>query len=513
MTSGARDPARPPVSAADQLVVSSLLRDALLSLDREEYEQAEKTLRQALARVPEHAECLGYLAICLACGHRKYVTAERLARRAVKAAPDGVAGYYALGRINQLGGRKQQSHRYLVLALKHAPDDARIKAALAQLGRRRPPVIRRLPRSHPLNVGLGRLRAYLSTGSHLALVAALILVTIVSLFSAVYSRAATPHEADLFAAGLAEVDSLLAGGDAAQAARTGGDLVTRWEASPHLVWQARERLAIALLRMNRPGEAVLQLEEAIRGAPLRAASLHLNLAAALMALEQRGRAFAEFQEAVALDPENWRARVDYGQALLMYRQWEASRRQLDEALRLCGDCAEAQRALARLLIEQGDHAAARPLLEHVHARRPDLEVRRSLALARLRAADAEGARALLLPDWPDRLTDAEARIVLEADRLLGEPGRAQALAMPLASAPPGRADPDLWALVSLVCLEAGLDAPALAAIEAAIALDPQNAAYRNNRVVLLTRAGRQTEADAEWAEVIRLDPTYRDKRR
>lgn len=517
-----------PGAAADRLVAESLLRSAIVSLERGDHEGAERALRQGLARVPEHPGCLATLALCLAEGQRRYVTAERLAARAIKVAPAEASGYHALGRIYLLGGRKQQAFRFLMKAFALSPGDPRVTNELQVMGRRRPPTFRSLPRGHPLNMACGRWRAFLADGRHAALVATLILVTLVSVVTAAFSAPAPQVEAAAMQAGLARVDSLLAARDHAAVVREVDRLLARAGPYAELAWQLEERQGIALQRLGRFEAAVAACERGLRLAP-GSATLHLNLATALMALGERGRAFGEFEAAVALDPADWRARVDYGQALASYGQTAAARRELTEGLRLCGGCAGAARALGALELAAGDFAAALPSLTQAWAAVPDRAVRRALAVARLRTGDARGAADLLAPLWPDSLDIPEARLILEADRLLGDPVRALALAASLPGTPPvpsaGAAAPapqgdgplsgdaELWGGAAVVLIEAGLDQEGLRAVERAIALDGRQPAYRNNRALLLERLGRQGEAQEELRRAAALDPSRGDTTR
>ena len=68
-----------------------------------------------------------------------------------------------------------------------------------------------------------------------------------------------------------------------------------------------------------------------------------------------------------------------------------------------------------------------------------------------------------------------------------------------------------WGRVSLNLLETGQYQEGLEAADKAISLDPENVVYRNNRVVLLLKLGRRQEADREWEEVLRLDPSLANK--
>jgi tetratricopeptide (TPR) repeat protein len=114
-------------------LTESLLSEAAQWLVREEYEQAEKTLARALKRAPEHTGCLACLALCQAEGRRRFVTAEKLACRAVRLAPTDAAGYYALGRVYLLAGRTQDALLWLERARRVSPRDPRVRDRLDAL--------------------------------------------------------------------------------------------------------------------------------------------------------------------------------------------------------------------------------------------------------------------------------------------------------------------------------------------------------------------------------------------
>ena len=58
------------------------------------HKDAERYLRQALERVPDHKECQAYIAVCLA-GKRKFVSAEKLAKNVIRNNPFDAVAYYA----------------------------------------------------------------------------------------------------------------------------------------------------------------------------------------------------------------------------------------------------------------------------------------------------------------------------------------------------------------------------------------------------------------------------------
>ena len=307
---------------------------------------------------------------------------------------------------------------------------------------------------------------------------------------------------------LATVDSLLALGETEAAFARAQRLQRRHGRSVIYGWQIQERLGLSLLRMGRAEEAVPHLEAAIGLAP-EAPSPHQNLGAALMALGRRGRALTEFEEALGLAPENWRLHLDFGQNLLVLGLRAQALERLEEADRLCGGCPEAARALAMLHLAAGDHERAIPHLERLLAAEGSPRVRRLLADAALQGGRPERVQQLLAPLWPGELNREEVALLLAADRATGESARARDMARH-PEIWTGLADAALWGQAGMLCLEEGLDAEGLAAFDRAIALDPLNAVFRNNRVVLLTRLGREEEARREWDRVLELAPGLGD---
>lgn len=124
-------------------------------------EGAEKRFQRILGDNAEDPEALAGLAICIAQGSSRFVSATKLANRAVRLAPKSPAGYYALGIIHLLGSKLEQGYRYLMKAKHLAPKDPRVDAGFELFDQGRDPVISDLSREHPLNRALGRVRSVL----------------------------------------------------------------------------------------------------------------------------------------------------------------------------------------------------------------------------------------------------------------------------------------------------------------------------------------------------------------
>jgi tetratricopeptide (TPR) repeat protein len=139
-----------------------------------DHEEAERRFREILVEDPEDHEAMAGLAVCVAEDGGKFLTAEKLARKAVQMKKKSAAGYIALGYVNLRGGRLEDGYRYLMKAKHMAPKDPRVHTGFALYDRERPPVICDLSRLHPVNRALGGARAYLDTPSHRAVALAVL---------------------------------------------------------------------------------------------------------------------------------------------------------------------------------------------------------------------------------------------------------------------------------------------------------------------------------------------------
>ena len=134
-----------------------------------DHEEAERRFREILEADPLDHEAMAGLAVCVAEDGGKFLTAEKLARRAVRLGKHAAAGYIALGYVNLRGGRLEDGYRYLMKAKHLAPKDPRVHTGFALYDKERPPVISDLSRLHPLNRVLGGARAYLDSPTNRAL--------------------------------------------------------------------------------------------------------------------------------------------------------------------------------------------------------------------------------------------------------------------------------------------------------------------------------------------------------
>lgn len=94
----------------------------------------------------------------LALVERRFEKALELCRSAAKEEFFNPELYHNLARVHMTFGFKSEAIRYLRRGLMIDPANAALAADLERLGRRRVPVLQFLPRNHPLNRWLGRMR-------------------------------------------------------------------------------------------------------------------------------------------------------------------------------------------------------------------------------------------------------------------------------------------------------------------------------------------------------------------
>ncbi|MFO7652753.1 MAG: tetratricopeptide repeat protein [Candidatus Krumholzibacteriia bacterium] len=133
-------------------------------------------------------------------------------------------------------------------------------------------------------------------------------------------------------------------------------------------------------------------------------------------------------------------------------------------------------------------------LEAAHAQQRSARSRRNLAWAYLRTGSPREARRLLLRESVRDLLPDDLRLVLEADRQLGDTARARRLLDRLDVDPEPVPDARVWTMVATICLDQGWNEPARRALDVAIGLDPGNSALVGLRATLGGRSG--TPADS-----------------
>lgn len=119
---------------------------------------AIELLRQAAKRDPENPYYLSYFGLGLGHAEGMWGEAERLCHRAVCRGRRQAQLYLNLAEVYVSSGRRQAAADTLALGLHYMPYDARLRDEFSKLIIRRAQVLRFLPRTHPVNRALGRLR-------------------------------------------------------------------------------------------------------------------------------------------------------------------------------------------------------------------------------------------------------------------------------------------------------------------------------------------------------------------
>jgi tetratricopeptide (TPR) repeat protein len=120
------------------------------------YQDALTHFQEAVLLEPHARGYLSYLGLATAHAQRKYSDAEQLCRRAIEAEYLRPEHYHNLAEVYSLAGRKADAIKSYNQALSWNPNYEPSQDALRKLGVRRPPVLTSLPRSHPINVFLGK---------------------------------------------------------------------------------------------------------------------------------------------------------------------------------------------------------------------------------------------------------------------------------------------------------------------------------------------------------------------
>jgi len=120
------------------------------------YADALAHFQEAVVLEQQSRGYLSYLGLALAHAERKFSDAEHLCRRAIEAEYHRPEHYNNLGEVFILAGRRGDAVKCFNQALSWNPGFEPAQDALRKLGVRRSPVVSVLPRSHPINVILGR---------------------------------------------------------------------------------------------------------------------------------------------------------------------------------------------------------------------------------------------------------------------------------------------------------------------------------------------------------------------
>jgi tetratricopeptide (TPR) repeat protein len=227
---------------------------------------------------------------------------------------------------------------------------------------------------------------------------------------------------------------------------------------------ARLLLGSVLQEEGDRGESIAQLTEAVRLRP-QSAEARNALGEAFNAFGDAKSARAPFEQAVSLDPKFAQARVNLGLILLQAGEMDAAGVQLDRAIELFGhraDAAEAHYLRAKVCSDKGEVDKAAAHLREAVSLRPDFaEAWSDLGEARKTLLDDDGA-----------LTAFEKAVALDADDAVAQTRLGEEY------------------------LSHGKAHLAVAHLQQAIRLDPDNQSTLYNLQAALREDGQTAQADA-----------------
>ena len=243
----------------------------------------------------------------------------------------------------------------------------------------------------------------------------------------------------------------------------------------------------------------------------------LALAVVLSALTvQRNETYRSaltlWRDTVAHRPDNSRAHLCLGMALMGAGQAAEAEREFESALRLNPAEPTAHNNLGQLLADRGRLEEARAHFAAALRAKPNLaEIHANLAdtlreLGRLDEAVREGEAAVRLkPDLAEAHCNLGLALAARGDRPAAVRHYRDAL----------RLKPDYPAAgnnLGIALMESGQLAEAQARIEQVLRAKPDFADAHNTRGIILAKLGRAAESEAEFAAALRLKPDYAQAR-
>jgi len=120
------------------------------------YRDAVNHFQEAVMLEPAAKGYLSYLGLAVAHADRKFTDAEQLCRRAIETEYHRPEHYHNLGEVFLLANRRADAVKAFNQALSWNPNFDASNDCLRKLGVRKSPVVPVLPRSHPINIMLGR---------------------------------------------------------------------------------------------------------------------------------------------------------------------------------------------------------------------------------------------------------------------------------------------------------------------------------------------------------------------
>jgi Flp pilus assembly protein TadD len=135
-----------------------LFKEGLTLLRNSYPQQALKYMQRAVDLEKTNPYYMSYLGVVLARAERRWAEAEQLCDTAVRMKRNQAQLYLNLAEVYMAAGRREDAMEVLRSGLRYARRDVRLNIAMNRLTERRRPVLRFLPRKHPLNRQLGLMR-------------------------------------------------------------------------------------------------------------------------------------------------------------------------------------------------------------------------------------------------------------------------------------------------------------------------------------------------------------------
>jgi len=136
----------------------ALFERGVLNLDAGRDDEALSCLREAAELAPGHAQLRSLLGVAIARTQRDFEESRALCESAAKQEFFNPDLYLNLSTIYLEFGRKSEALRYLRRGQMIDPGHTLIRRMIAELGRRRMPIVPFLPRRHLVNRALGSAR-------------------------------------------------------------------------------------------------------------------------------------------------------------------------------------------------------------------------------------------------------------------------------------------------------------------------------------------------------------------
>jgi tetratricopeptide (TPR) repeat protein len=269
---------------------------------------------------------------------------------------------------------------------------------------------------------------------------------------------------------------------------------------------AQASVGVALMRLNRPAEAIAYYQAAL-GLDPRQPDAHLNVGAALESLGRLGEAISHYEKALALRPGYAEAHNHLGRALHLIGQPEQALAHYHNALALKPDYAEAYNNLGNALysLERCDEALSQ--FEQAVAINPALvSALHNLGIllaSRKRPQDAMARFTQALALKPD---SAEGHRNL-ADLLLSLNRHDEAIAHYRKTLRIRPDDAEVCNKLAFVLNKLGRSHEAIAFAKRGLSLSPHHAKAHSNLGDALMALNRDAEAIAQYEKVLRIEPS------